>query len=87
MKKYLFLCVFFFFAPSSSYSATTYEIEASHNDEIFIINGEMYKAKTYCFLWDKGDIVIFLEGSSFGACVSATLYNVTRDKKCEVWCE
>ena len=64
-----------------------YEIEVSYKDELFIINGEKFEAKTYCFGWYRGDKVIFLKGSPSGVCTSATLYNVTRDKTCEVWCE
>ena len=48
-------------------AATEYEIEVSHKDELFIINGEKYEAKTYCFNMEEGDRVIFLEGSPYGA--------------------
>lgn len=65
----------------------SYEIEVSHNDELFIINGEKFEAKTYCFNMEKGDPVIFLEGSPFGACVSAVIVNLRTREKCEVWCE
>lgn len=77
------LCVI----PFSLYAATSYQIEAAANDEKFIINGEEFKAKTYCLGWDEGQQVIFIDGSSLGACVSATLYNLNREEKCEVWCE
>lgn len=64
-----------------------YEIEISHNDELFIINGETFEAKTYCFGFEQGDRVIFVEGSPFGACASAKLLNTRNSKVCEVWCE
>lgn len=64
-----------------------YIIEASANDETFVINGEVFKAKTYCFGFDTGDQVRFLSGSPFGACASATILNVRSRKTCEVWCE
>jgi hypothetical protein len=64
-----------------------YPIEVAHNDELFIINGEKYEAKTYCLGWDQGERVVFLEGSAFGACASAKLLNVNRNEVCEVWCE
>jgi hypothetical protein len=64
-----------------------YPIEVAHNDELFIINGEKYEAKTYCLGWDEGEEVMFLEGSAFGACASAKLLNLNRKKVCEVWCE
>ena len=65
----------------------SYEIEVSHNDELFIINGEKFKAQTYCLGWEKGEQVIFLEGSPFGACSTAVLYNKNKDQTCKVWCE
>ena len=68
-------------------AATEYEIEVSHDDELFIINGEKYEAKTYCFDMEEGDRVIFLEGSPYGACTSAELLNLRTKEVCEVWCE
>jgi hypothetical protein len=68
-------------------AATDYEIEAVSNDETFIINGEVFKARTYCLGWEKDDRVIFLEGDPSGACVSAALYNRRTKDTCEVWCE
>lgn len=68
-------------------AATEYEIEVSHNDELFIINGEKYEAKTYCFGMEEGDRVIFIEGSPYGACASAEILNLRTKQVCEVWCE
>jgi hypothetical protein len=87
MKRFLvilFVCLCFAFKASA---ADYYEIEVAHDDEIFIINGEKFEAKTYCLGWDEGDWVTFLEGSPYGACASATLYNKNRRQTCEVWCE
>ncbi len=64
-----------------------YLVEAAVNDETFVINGQTFKAKTYCFGLNKGDKVSFLEGSPSGVCVSAKLHNLRNDKICEVWCE
>jgi len=64
-----------------------YVIEAAYNDEIFVINGETYKAKTCCFNMMSGDPVIFLEGSPLGACASAIIYNLRTQKECRCWCE
>jgi len=64
-----------------------YLIETSHNDELFVINGEKFEAKTYCFNMEEDDEVMFLEGSPYGACSSATLLNLRTREKCEVWCE
>lgn len=69
-------------APSGSYA-----IEVSHNDELFIINGEKFEAKTYCFNMNEGDSVLFLEGSPFGACASAVLLNLRTRQRCDVWCD
>ncbi len=68
-------------------AAPEYEIEAASNDETFIINGEVFKAQTYCIGWDKGDRVIFLEGDPSGACASAKLYNRRTEETCDLWCE
>ena len=68
-------------------AASSYEIEVSHNDELFIINGEKFEAQTYCFNMEVGDRVIFIEGSPHGACASAKLLNLRTQKVCEVWCE
>lgn len=68
-------------------SRDSYEIDISHNDDFFIINGEKYQAKTYCFNMEEGDRVIFIEGSPFGACASATILNLRSRDKCELWCE
>ncbi|CAG4967944.1 hypothetical protein [Novilysobacter luteus] len=68
-------------------AATEYEIEVAHDDELFIINGEKYEAKTYCFDMEEGDSVIFIEGSAYGACASAEILNLRTKEVCEVWCE
>src|SRR3972149_9703182 len=48
-----------------------YEIETSINDEKFIINGELFEAKTYCFDMEEGDMAGFFAGHANGACASA----------------
>jgi len=73
-------------SSKTSGSASGYAIEASVDDETFVINGEVFKAKTYCFNFDEGDHVKFIEGSASGACASATLLNLRSGKVCEVWC-
>lgn len=84
--KYVILLVVSLIALSV-YAATEYEIEVSHNDELFIINGEKYEAQTYCFNMEEGDKVIFIEGSAFGACASAEILNLRTKKICKVWCQ
>lgn len=73
--------------PRLNWRAGSYEIEVSHNDEFFIINGEKFEAKTYCFDMEEGDPVIFLEGSPYGVCTSAVILNLRTREKCAVWCE
>lgn len=70
-----------------SFTNSGYIIEVSYNDELFIINGEKFKAKTYCFNMEVGDPILFLEGSPLGACVSAVIYNKRTKRECGVWCE
>ena len=74
-------------APSRGSSRDSYEIEVAHNDELFVINGEKFEAQTYCLGWEEGDQVLFLDGSPYGACASATLLNLRTREKCNVWCE
>lgn len=73
--------------PGSFTRPAGYVIEASANDETFVINGEVFKARTYCFGFEKGDRVRFLSGSPFGACATATILNLRSGKTCKVWCE
>ena len=68
-------------------SATSYKIQVAANDETFVINDEKFKAQFYCFDFEKDDSVIFLEGSPYGICVTAKIYNKNKRKSCEVWCE
>lgn len=86
MKKLILLLVGLFICVMT-YAAQKYYIEHSVNDETFIINGEVFKAKTYCFGMNEGDAVIFIEGSPNGVCVSAKIYNLRTEKTCNVWCE
>jgi hypothetical protein len=81
------LIVFAIVFTSLVSAATSYEIEVSHNDELFVINGEKFEAKTYCFNMEEGDRVIFIEGSPYGACTSAVLLNTRTRNTCNVWCE
>ena len=71
----------------AAFTSGSYQIQASANDEWFIINGEKYQAQTYCFDFDKGDLVKFLEGSPLGACATAKILNLRNNRICEVWCE
>lgn len=74
-------------ARGSAASAPGYVIEAAAKDETFVINGEVFKARTYCFGFEMGDRVKFVSGSPFGACATATLLNLRSGKTCDVWCE
>jgi hypothetical protein len=67
--------------------ADAHETEVSHNDATFIIKREKYDAKTNCFNMEEGDPLTYVEGSAFGACLSAVIVNQHTDQKCEVWCE
>ena len=90
MKKFLLVLLvvlFFQYTENVNATVTAYFIQVAHNDEIFIINGEKFEAQTYCINWDKGDRVIFIEGSPYGACATAVLYNLDKEESCDVWCE
>ena len=64
-----------------------YVIDAASNDETFVINGEVFKAQTYCFGFERGDQVRFLSGSPLGACAAAEILHLRSGKTCKVWCE
>jgi len=64
-----------------------YVIEATSNDKTFVINGEVFKAQTYCFGFNRGDRVKFISGSPFGACATATFVNLRSGNTCDAWCE
>ena len=81
------LLVFAICFSTLAFSQTKYEIQVTHNDELFIINGEKFKAKTYCFNMEKGDRVIFVSGSPYGACTTAKILNLRTERICDVWCE
>lgn len=87
MRKLILTAIAITIFAKASYAINSYFIEIAHDDEFFVINGEKFSAKTYCMGWQEGDQVIFTEGSPFGACASAELFNLNREEKCEVWCE
>lgn len=72
---------------SAPAGAKTYAVQASVNDEKFIINGQVYEAQTYCFGVEKGDQVMFISGSALGACATAEFVAVRTSKSCKVWCK
>ena len=74
--------------PGATKSQTSgYVVESAVNDETFVINGNVYKAKTYCFHINRGDRVVFADGSAMGVCTSAKLVNLNNGETCAVWCE
>ena len=71
--------------PATS-PASSYVVQASAKDQLFIISGEGYEAKTSCVDVSVGDRVKFVEGSPLGACDSATFLDLRTNRLCEVWC-
>lgn len=65
----------------------SYIIENSHDNELFIINDETFEARTYCYGMEKGDEVIFLDGSPRGACATAEVLNLRTKDRCDLRCE
>ena len=86
MKKIILAFLLMLAVLNVSKAAMTYTIDVSHNDELFIINGEKFEAKFYCLGLEEGDQVIFVEGSPY-ACVEAKILNLRTKEICEVWCE
>lgn len=87
IKIFIFYCLVAMGFVTNTHAVEEYDIEFSKDDEVFIINGERFEAKIACTGWDTGDSVVFIEGDPYGTCVSATLFNLDRKEKCEVWCE
>ncbi len=85
MKRLTLLLILM--VSTNVFAKTTYEIEKAINDETFIINGEVFKAQTYCFNVNESDKVIFTEGSALGACASAEFVDLRTGNICKVWCE
>ena len=75
------------YTPTTASTSRKYEVESSVNDEVFVIEGEVFKAKVYCFNVNEGDKVIFIEGKPGGTCVSAEFINLRTSSSCRVWCE
>ena len=86
MKKIFLMLFFCLITPTPSKSATTYTIDVSYNEELFIIDGEKFEAKYYCVGFEEGDEVIFIEGSPY-SCAHAKILNLRNRRICEVWCE
>lgn len=86
MKTILIMLTILLMA-SIVFAYSTYIVEVSYNDELFIINGEKFEAKTYCFNVNEGDKVIFLEGSPNGVCTSAVFKDLNTGTVCRCWCE
>ncbi|MEO8181928.1 MAG: hypothetical protein ABI895_24090 [Deltaproteobacteria bacterium] len=68
-------------------SSREFRIQAAADDDVFVIDGHVFKAKTYCFGVEAGDRVVFIEGSGTGACTSAKFIEIGSDRICDVWCE
>lgn len=86
MNKLILLITLFFF-NNAAFSATEYLVEKAVKDETFIINGEVFKAKTFCMDLHEGNKVIFIDGSPLGVCVSARVLNLNSKTTCDLWCE
>jgi len=71
--------------PRPSYES--HDIQVSHKNKLFIINGSKYEAQTSCFDFEIGDKVVFVKGTPRGKCVSTELLNLRNDIVCNVWCE
>lgn len=72
---------------TSAIAASTYEIEAINNmEDKLVINSEVFEAKTYCYGFEEGDKVIFIEGNANAVCVSADIFNTRNKNTCQLWC-
>ena len=75
------------YKTSSETGFQEYEIEASLNDNLFIVSKNVFEAKTYCFNVLKGDKVVFIEGKINSFCSQAKFLNLRTKSLCDVWCK
>jgi hypothetical protein len=86
-QKILFVFIFTFLITNIfAKTIEVYEVEFSHNNELFIIDDEKFEEKRYCDV-EAEDEVIFIEGGPDEACVSAIFINLRTKEECEVWCD
>ena len=72
---------------TSAIAASTYEIEAINNmEDKLVINSEVFEAQTYCYGFEEGDRVIFIEGDANAVCASAKIFNTRNENTCSLWC-
>lgn len=72
---------------TSAIAASTYEIEAINNmEDKLVINSEVFEAQTYCYGFEEGDKVIFIEGDANAVCASAQIFNTRSENTCSLWC-
>ena len=64
-----------------------YTVASSVNDDTFVINGRVFKAKSFCLNVLQGDRVVFIEGRADGSGLAATIVNVRTGERCQVLCE
>ena len=65
----------------------TYIVDKNTMDYKFIINGNLYEAKTHCLGMRQGDRVIFLEGSPDGECQTAKIKDLETGVVCFFYCD
>ena len=73
--------------PAASEGPKRHRLSVAANDETFVVEGSVFKAKTYCFGFAEGDEIVFAAGGPGGICTSATIVHLQSGKTCEVWCE
>lgn len=87
MKMKLIALIFATALSTSAIAASTYEVEAINNmEDKLVINSEVFEAKTYCYGFEEGDKVIFIEGDANAVCTSAKIFNTRNENTCSLWC-
>jgi hypothetical protein len=61
-------------------------IETVEDIQYFVIDGQKFTAKTFCYEYYDGTYVTFSTGSSDGNCMEAKFSDGSA-LPCEVWCE
>ena len=88
LKLYILILMgIFCWAPFNVFAASEYKVQASINDNQFVINGKTFGARMKCPNINNGDTVIFIEGNAEGRCTKAKIKDVTTGVVCKVWCQ
>lgn len=63
-----------------------FEITKAQDEELFMIENKLFRARTYCPDWVKGDVVVFESGDMLN-CQNVLIKNLTQNSSCALSCK